>query len=125
HRLPAWEGQIGSVPGTARLAVAALAVVHRNRLGRDFIADRAAGASASVRLAHVSLPSAALATAISVASVLPVDDSANVLDYLLPAFAHVLEGSIVLRQDETGMDEAKAGAVFDLGKDERDRGVEP
>jgi hypothetical protein len=61
-----------------------------------------------------------LATVISVASVLPVDDSANVLDYLLPAFAHVLEGSIVLRQDEAGMDEAEARAVFDLGN-----GVEP
>jgi len=57
HRLPAREGQIGSVPGAARtLAVAALAVVYRNRRGRDFIADRAAGASAGVRLAHVSLP---------------------------------------------------------------------
>jgi hypothetical protein len=42
-----------------------------------------------------------------------------------PAFAHVLEGSIVLRQDEAGMDEAEARAVFDLGKDERDHGVEP
>src|ERR1700722_19154752 len=60
HRLPAREGQIGSVSGAARtLAVAALAVVHRNRLGRDLIADRAAGASARVRLAHVFSPSKA------------------------------------------------------------------
>jgi len=57
-----------------------------------------------------------LAAAISVASVLPVDDSANVLDYLLPAFAHFFEGSIILRPDEAGMDEAEARAVFDLEK---------
>src|ERR1700726_1839768 len=61
HRLPAREGQIGSVPGAARtLAVAALAVVHRNRLGPDFIADRPPGAPPRCKACSCLSPNKAL-----------------------------------------------------------------
>src|SRR6266481_1327298 len=51
------EGQIRSVPGAALpLTVAALAVVHRDRFGRDFITDGAAGAAAGVSFAHLFSP---------------------------------------------------------------------
>src|SRR5712664_2603679 len=90
HALLAREGQIGSVPGAAlALTVATLAVVHHHRLARDFITDRAAGASAGVGLTHVFSP-----------SILPAGDGADVLDKFLPSFAHGLEGRIVVRRDE-------------------------
>src|SRR6267378_3226711 len=90
HALLAREGQIGSVPGAAlALTVATLAVVHHHRLTRDFITDRAAGASAGVGLTHVFSP-----------SILPAGDGADVLDKFLPNFAHGLEGRIALRRDE-------------------------
>src|SRR5712671_4136300 len=58
HALLAREGQIGSVPGAAlALTVATLAVVHHHRLTRDFITNRAAGASAGVGFTHVFSPS--------------------------------------------------------------------
>src|SRR5262245_64844921 len=50
------ERQVGSMTGAAlALTVATLAVVHHERFGWNFIADRPAGASAGIRLAHVSL----------------------------------------------------------------------
>src|SRR4051812_25915586 len=58
------------------------------------------------------------------ASVLLVGDSAELLDNLLPAFAHILERSIVLREHEAGVDKAKARSVLGPGKDERNDGVE-
>src|SRR5260370_28573036 len=90
HALLAREGQIGSVPGAAlALTVATLAVIHHHRLARDFITDRAAGASAGVGLAHVFSP-----------SILPAGDGADALDKFLPSFAHGLESTIVPRWDE-------------------------
>src|ERR1700694_3753048 len=84
------EGQIGSVPGAALpLTVATLAVVHDNRFARDFITDRAAGASAGISLAHVFPP-----------VIQPAGDRADAFDNLLPCFAHGLESRIVLRRDE-------------------------
>lgn len=61
----------------------------------------------------------------SIASVLFAGDAADVLDNLLPSFAHVLESSVVLRRDETGMDKAKARSVFNPGKHHRDYSVQP
>src|SRR6266849_2075916 len=90
HALLAREGQIGSVPGAAlALTVGTLAVVHHHRLARDFITDRAAGASTGISLTHVFSP-----------SILPAGDGADVLDKFLPSFAHGLESRIVLRRDE-------------------------
>jgi hypothetical protein len=78
------------VPGAALpLAVATLAVVHHHRLARDFITDRAAGASAGISLAHVFSP-----------GILPAGDGADVLDKFLPSFAHGPESRIVVRRDE-------------------------
>src|SRR6266852_5553211 len=55
------EGQVGPVPGAAlALTVAALAVVHHHRFARDFITDRAAGASTGISLAHVFSPTSVL-----------------------------------------------------------------
>src|SRR4051812_45983847 len=55
-RGPVRKGQVGAVPGAAGLlAIAALAMVHEKRLGGDFIADRAAGASPGKGVTHVSL----------------------------------------------------------------------
>src|SRR5258708_32288183 len=91
HALLAREGQIGSVPGAAlALTVATLAVVHHHRLTRDFITDRAAGASAGVGLTPVFSP-----------SILPAGDGADVLDKFLPNFDHGLEGRIALGRAES------------------------
>src|ERR1700676_2085931 len=55
HIVARREGQIGSVPGAAlALAVAALAVIHENRFGRNGITDRAAAAAAGIGFTHVS-----------------------------------------------------------------------
>src|SRR6478735_459081 len=52
------ERQVGSVSGAAlALTLAALAVVHPDRFGSNFISDRAAGASTRIGFAHVSSPS--------------------------------------------------------------------
>lgn len=59
----------------------------------------------------------------SAASVRLVDDGADVLHDLLPAFAHLLEGRFIPGQDEAGMDEAKPRAGFDLGQNEGDDSV--
>src|SRR5882724_1242683 len=99
HALLAREGQIGSVPGAAlALTVATLAVVHHHRLSRDFITDRAAGASAGVGFTHVFSP-----------SILPAGDGADVLDKFLPGFAHGLESRIVVRRDEISFSKAPNG----------------
>src|SRR5258708_1232570 len=128
------EGQVGPVPGAALpLTVATLAVALDQRFASDFIADRAAGASAGISLAHVFSPTIKggaqrkLQTAIfSIASVLLfAGDGADALDNLLPSSTHALESRIVLRRDETGMDKAKARSVSDPGKDPRDDGIQP
>src|SRR5215475_3150565 len=73
----------------------------------------------------MSRGSSAFANAISIASVPPVGGGAEVSDNLRPSFAHVLESSCVLRQDEAGMDKAKTRAVFNPGKDPRDDSIQP
>jgi hypothetical protein len=52
-------------------------------------------------------------------------DGADVSDNLLPTFAHVRERRLVLRQHEAGVDKAKARAVFNPGKAERDDRLQP
>jgi hypothetical protein len=53
----AQESQMGRVACAAfALALATLAVKHDNRFGRDFITDRAAGASAGIGFGHGIFP---------------------------------------------------------------------
>src|SRR5579859_7999084 len=61
----------------------------------------------------------------AIASVSLAGGDAEVSENFRPAVAHVLEGSVVLGQDEARMDKAKARSVLDAGKRERDDGIEP
>src|SRR5262245_50248152 len=121
------------MPGATRpLAVAALAVVHEDRFGRDLVADRAAGAATGISVAHFSLSPVKkrrwIACRVSRRrgtdsgcpargrSVLLVGDSADARDDLLPTIAHGLEGGLVPWHDKAGMDEAEACSVLRPGE---------